>query len=291
MSEKEAGSVVTAENAADFYAQKLGLADKPEAEAVQTEPVEEEQSEPDEEAKPVEERKQNPKLEKRFSELSKHRDQARQEAAQEREKSARLEARLADLERQKAPPTVTTSDAEPQPSQFTDAFEYAKALAQHSTEKALAQRDQAEAQRKVNEQRSKVLETWTTKIEAAKSKMPDFEAMVNSSDVVVGPDVRDAIMDSEVGPEILYHLAENPEVAKKISSLSVAGALRELGKLEARFEKTETRRETTVKSKASPPISPIRGAAGQADVGINANGEFHGTYQAWKEARRAGKIR
>ena len=51
MSEKEAGSVLTSENAADFYANRLGLADREVAEAVveetPTEPVAEtDQSEP-----------------------------------------------------------------------------------------------------------------------------------------------------------------------------------------------------------------------------------------------------
>ena len=89
MSENQAGQVLTSENAAEFYAQKLGLAPAeliPEADVVETqqsepEEVEAEGSEPEakEEAK-QEERKQNPKLERRFSEITKQREQARQEA-------------------------------------------------------------------------------------------------------------------------------------------------------------------------------------------------------------------
>ena len=48
MSDKEAGQVLTSENSAEFYANRLGLADQPEVEAVQTEPTEvEERSEPE----------------------------------------------------------------------------------------------------------------------------------------------------------------------------------------------------------------------------------------------------
>ena len=46
-----------------------------------------------------------------------------------------------------------------------------------------------------------------------------------------------------------------------------------------------------VRSKAPAPIQPIRGGQGQPDVPMSANGEWHGTFQAWKEARKAGKIR
>ena len=66
MSEKEAGNVITSDNSAEFYANRLGLADQPEVEAVQTEPAEEaERSEPVIEGKEQEEKpKGNPKLER-----------------------------------------------------------------------------------------------------------------------------------------------------------------------------------------------------------------------------------
>jgi len=298
-SDKEAGQVLTSENAADFYFAKMGLADKPEPEAVveetPTEPVEEvTQSEPDEkeEAKPTEERKSNPKLEKRFSDITKQREEARKEAQREREARENLEKELAAL-RQQAQPQVKPVDAKPQPSQFSDAFEYAEALAEWSTEQALVKRDQEERERRADEQRQKVIQSWSQKVAAAKTEMPDFDDMVASSDVVVPDHVRDAILESDAGPRILYELADNSELAKKITSMSPSAALREIGKLEARFErKTENAPSNPVgKSKAPPPINPIRATGNAMGVQVDANGAFHGTYQAWKAARKAGKIR
>jgi len=295
MSDKEAGQVLTSENAAEFYANRLGLAES-ESEPVaveEAEPVaEEEQSEPKEaekEANQEGERKQNPKLEKRFSEITKQREEARQEAQRERQARVDLEQRLAALEQNRQPQPVSV-DQEPQPSQFSDAFEYAKALAEFSTERALAERDRQVAQAKEQEAQQKIIESWAQKVQAAKAEMPDFDDMVASSDVVVNNAVRDAILESDVGPKILYHLAENNDLARKIAGLSPNAALREIGKLEARFEKTE-QIAPVVRSKAPTPIQPIRGGQGKADVPISANGEFHGSYQAWKAARKAGKIR
>ena len=50
---------------------------------------------------------------------------------------------------------------------------------------------------------------------------------------------------------------------------------------------------TTVvgKSRAPAPITPIRGGASGKETGVDSNGEFHGSFQAWKAARLAGKIR
>lgn len=299
MSEKEASQVLTSENAAEFYANRLGLAESPaETEAVEeTEPeAEETQSEPKEaekEANQEGERKQNPKLEKRFSEITKQREEARKEAQNERQARLDLEQRLAAMEQQRQPQQAVNVDQEPQPSQFNDAFEYAKALAEYSTEKALAERDRQVAQQREQEAQQKIIQSWAQKVQEAKAELPDFDDLVASSDVVVNNAVRDAILESDVGPKILYHLAENNDLARKIASLSPNAALREIGKLEARFEVNPETKQTTppVRSKAPAPIQPIRGGQGKADVPISANGEFHGSYQAWKAARKAGKIR
>ena len=294
MSEKEAGQVLTSENSAEFYANKLNLADRDDDVAVENtpEPSEESnQSESDaEQSKPTEERKQNPKLEKRFSELTKQREQAKAEAQAERQRSETLEARLRVLEQQ-AVPQVQNIDEEPQPGQFQDAFEYAKALAQFSTERALKERDQQEANKKLNEERQKTIQSWSAKLEKMKAEMPDYDDIVSTANVTVSDDIRDSILESDVGPRILYHLAEDLEFAQKIAAMPTRKALVEIGKLEKLYERNEAKQETVVKSRAPAPIKPLRAGNGQADIPINSSGEFHGTYQSWKEARRAGKIR
>ena len=311
MSEKEAGSVVTSANAEEFYANRLGLAEEAPVEAV----VEEKTAEPTEEAndqseqpteeietetKATEEKKQNPKLEKRFSELTKQREEARKEAAREREQREALESRIKELEG-KAEPKPVEENVKPQPSQFNDAFEYAEALAEWSAEQAILNREKAEAERKEQETRQKLAESWKQREATIKADLPDYDDMIASAaDVTVSDVVRDAIIESDVGPRILYHLAENPELVETLNSSSPIKALREIGKLEAKFEASETPKEakteaetkpSIARSKAPAPISPIKTSSAVADVGVNADGEFHGTYQQWRESRKAGKIR
>jgi len=294
MSEKEAGQVLTSENSAEFYANKLNLADRDDDVAVENTPEPSEESNQSEsnaeQSKPTEERKQNPKLEKRFSELTKQREQAKAEAQAERQQRETLEARLRSYEQQ-AVQKVQSFDSEPQPGQFQDAFEYAKALAQFSTEKALNERDQQEANRRANEERQKVIQSWSTKLEKVKADMPDYDDIVSTANVVVSDDIRDSILESDVGPRILYHLAEDLEYAQKLAQMPTRKALIEIGKLEKLYEKNEAKQETVVKSRAPAPIKPLRAGNGQADIPINSSGEFHGTYQSWKEARRAGRIK
>lgn len=302
--ERLAANVVTSDNLADFHAEKLGLASEAAPEAVDetlekevsTEPEvqAEAESEPaaEEEAEVTDKPKQNPKLEKRFSELTKRAKQA------EADKVA-LEARLRELESKTAPnQPVQQADPvgeKPQASQFNDAFEYAEALAEWSAEKALVERDKQEQQRKIEMERQEVIKSWSQKLEAVKADLPDFDDMVASSNVQVRDEVRDAILESDVGPQILYHLASDTDYAQKVAAMPVHKALKELGKLEVQFERkeapAEVKSEPVAKSKAPAPIKPLSSGKGGADVLIDGNGAFHGTYAQWKAARQAKRIR
>lgn len=298
LAERLAANVVTSENLADFNAKRMGLAEPAEVvEAAKAEPTPdvESRSEPIEasdDATATEDRKQNPKLERRFSEITKQRETARAEAQREREAREVLEAKVRDLEAKVAPKAEPAADQEPLPEQFTDMYEYAKALTDYRVDQRMNEEKQKEVQARAAAERDKVINVWADRVKAAKSEIPDFDDMVGSADVTVSNEVRDAIFESEVGPRILYHLAENPEIATKLQSMTLTSALRHIGKLEAQFEKTEPQIKPVVgKSKAPSPINPIRSAANGRDVNLTGDGEFHGSYQAWKAARLGGRIR
>jgi hypothetical protein len=290
-------TVVTSENLAEFNAKRMGLADSTPSEAApsaEPQEVDNGQSEPveaSEEATATEDRKRNPKLEIRFEKITKQREEARAEAQREREARESLEAKVRELESRSQPQKVEAAE-EPRPEQFTDMYEYAKALTDYKVDQRLSEEKQKEALAKVEAQRQQVINTWAKRVESAKAEMPDFEAMVGSADVVVSNEVRDAIFESDVGPQVLYHLAENPEIAEKLQGMTVTSALRTIGRLEAQFAKAETQTKPVVgKSKAPAPINPIRSAANGRDVNLTSDGNFHGSYQAWKAARLAGRIR
>lgn len=304
--ERVAANVVTSENLAEFAAQKLGLVDAPANEAADAEPVADaDQSGQDGEGNEAteteeqREKKPNPKLERRFSEITKQREAAREEARREREARESLEARLKELEAKVSPPAQAQADdlgEEPKPEQFSDMYEYAKALAEYTADKKLMERDKQEMARKAAAEQEVKFKAWADRVNAAKTELPDFDDMVQSSDVRVSDPVRDAIIESEHGPRILYYLAENSEFAKKLGEMSVVSAVREIGKIEARFvrdakESAPEVKAVAVKSKAPAPITPLRGAVNTVDANLDADGNFHGTFQQWKAARQARKIR
>jgi hypothetical protein len=75
--------------------------------------------------------------------------------------------------------------------------------------------------------------------------------------------------------------------------MSIPSALKLIGKLEARFEKTEApakaeKKSVAAKSNAPEPIRPLRSTGGVSDVAID--GEKL-SFQQYRAARLAGKIR
>lgn len=279
-------NVLTSDNSAEFYANKLGLAEDSPTEAVETEPVAEiEQSEPvvENEEKVIEEPK--PKVKMRFDEVTKQRDLAKQEAEQARIRTQELEQELKAIKSQ-AVPKEQSRDEKPRPDQFVDAFEYAEALADWSAENAVMRARQEDVEKMKQAERAKVIEGWNKKLEVTKSELPDFDDMVASSDVVVSDQVRDAILESDVGPRILYHLAENQELAEKISKSSLITALREIGKLEAKFEKTEPVKSVAQKSKAPAPISPIKAGTSEQAIITDTDKMTYSQYKAMRQAKR-----
>jgi len=281
-------TTVTSENLAEFQAEKLGLADKPPREAIETiEPQDDDsQSEPASDEQQTTEDKRRPKIERRFEAVTKARDEAKQEAMREREARVSLEQRLAEMERKQSP----KGEAEPDPSQFTDMFEYAKALTDYKVDQRLGEERQKVVQAKVQAEKEQVLNTWSERVNQAKATMPNFEQVVKSADMTVINEVRDSIFESDVGPQLLYHLADNPEFVEKLQGMTPAAQLRQIGKLEAMFEKQDSK-PVVQRSRASAPITPIRSAANGRDVALTADGQFHGSYQAWKAGRLNGQIR
>jgi hypothetical protein len=293
--ERVASNVVSSENASTFYAEKLGLTDGQPPEAGETPPepaLNEEELKAEEEAKALEEKtKKSEKLDKRFSKVTKQRDEANARANA-------AESRLRELEagQQKSePPKEVKSSEKPKADQFRDYAEYAEALADWSVENALKQRDAQEAEKQAKVAQDNIQKSWADKVEQAKkSGLADFDEVVSGMNVQVDNNIIQAIMESDVGAQLVYHLAQDEDFAKEIAKMPVAKALIALGKLEAKLEapKPKAKQESSVRSKAPDPIKPLGGGSARGmESMVGSDGEYRGSYAQWKADRRAGKIR
>lgn len=80
---------------------------------------------------------------------------------------------------------------------------------------------EAELQRKqdalYNEQAQINAQVWSERVQSAQERIPDFAQVVGSAQVDLPKDAMQAITDSEFGPDMAYHLAQNPTVAHSLN--------------------------------------------------------------------------
>lgn len=313
--EKVAQHVVTSENREAFMAKKLDLApvENKLADVSQVTEKKAEESKPDaldekkDEAieKPkAEEKKPKLGIQERFGELTNQRDVARAETKVERDKREALERQLNELQAKINPPKDDGKPNQADPKYKDNWTIYVEDLADWKTKQALAERDQKDLEARNKAEADKVMKHWQERQNSFKDETEDYDESISSSSVVVSNEVRDAIIESDLGPQILYHLAKNPDEGEKIASMSNRGALRWLGRLEEKLEnaykkdnepkeesaKAENKRNV-IPSKAPAPITPLKGANNPPEVPIDSAGNFKGDYQEYKALRKAGKIK
>ena len=101
---------------------------------------------------------------------------------------------------------------------------------------------------------------WGSKINQARKEYADYDAvMEDAQDIPINKPVADAIQSSDLGADVAYYLAKNPDEAERINSLSPIAAAREIGRIESyvEYEKTQAKAKTPV-SRAPTPIKPVR---------------------------------
>lgn len=157
---------------------------------------------------------------------------------------------------------------EPSSDQFADndgnldTRAYAKAVAQWAAKQAVAETQRQQASTSAETARQAV---WLAREAEAKATIADYDAVVPTSTVPVKPHVVDALMDSEAGPALVYHLAKNPAVAERLNGMSPLRAAIELGRLET----TLTAPAVKAPSNAPAPISPLNAQPSGRNVDLS----------------------
>lgn len=171
----------------------------------------------------------------------------------------------------KAEPSAPAQDDYSTYEQYLEAK--AEWIADKRVEAKLAERDQKDAQSKVEAEHTKVVSTWQQKEDAAKTKYSDYSDVLESvDDINIPPYLQNAIMDSEVGGDLAYSLASRRAELERIVSLKPHAALMALGKLEDKLSQAPApKKETT---KAPPPIKPLGGNAERISIAHAPNDDM-----------------
>lgn len=215
---------------------------------------------PEEKEPPKSEKR--PGVQSRIDELTRARYEAEREAKFWREQAA------------KSPPPSTDAP-KPTKADYPDDEAYFEALADFKAEQKVqqfSQQTQAErAQEAQARQTASQFALYQERVQQA--DLPDYAEVVGQSDVPAAPHVLESILDSDVGPQLAYHLAKHPDVAERLNAMTPVQAAREIGRLEAAVTGPATTQPTPPAKRtttAPAPINPVRGGNGQFTKPVEA---------------------
>lgn len=124
--------------------------------------------------------------------------------------------------------------AKPKAEDFTTYEEYVEALTDWKADVRDLKKREADAKNAAEAREREVLTTHASRIEKAKAEIPDWQETIDgAASLPISREMHVAIVESEQGPQIAYHLAKHPEEAARIYALSPTRQIAELGRLEA----------------------------------------------------------
>lgn len=187
---------------------------------------------------------------------------ARRLAKERRRFEREYQAMIGAQQRQAPAQQQQPASDEPTRDKFNDYEAYLEARAewragqkaQEYVEKMVSQRAQASSQAEIASSAQEV-------IERGRAEFKDFDTVVNAAfeagAIEAGGMLHRALIESEDGHKLAYHLATNPREAERLGAMPPQRLLIEIGRLSARLEKPV--------SKAPPPITPVAASGGPVE--------------------------
>ena len=176
------------------------------------------------------------------------------EAEIEHWRKAALQSGAQTTEQTKSAPAVQLD--KPVLANYATIEEYTEAL----TDWKLEQREAVQRQ-------NSIVRTYQEKEQALRAKDPEYDEVIadfkNRYKHVNAPEVNAYIQESDIGPELFYHLANNTAEIDRILSLTPLKRVAELGKLEAKLSSVGSVDNKIVNkvSKAPKPVTKESGVA------------------------------
>ena len=175
-------------------------------------------------------------------------------------KIAKLQRELAEERARNASqqPAVKTENLnKPQLTDYKTYDEYNEALTDWKVDQKLKSRDEEAKKQKEAEKQREATSTWEKKVDALGDEYADYEEVVGQyRDYHVNPAITQVLAESDIGPQLAYYLAKNPDKLEEINNKTPYAVAKEMAKIEASLN------QPSVKVSKSPaPIRPVKGSS------------------------------
>lgn len=171
-----------------------------------------------------------PGVQTRIDELTRSRREAEREAAY-------WKARAQGTDSAQSPAQSAAKPKPPVQSDFATLEEFQDAMVdfrveQKVTEKFTAKENEKNATDAVIERAN----SWQSRLDSARAAISDFNEVMDTAEIPVAPHVADLLFEHDLGANLAYHFAKNPDVLTKLNTMSPAKAAFELGKIGDKLE-------------------------------------------------------
>lgn len=217
-------------------------------------------------------------VEKRIAKLTADKWTEKRRAEAALEENALLKAQLAALAAgAKAPaaappaePAAPVKVEKPTVEKFKTYEEYVESLASYAANNVVGTALQAERERQAQQEQeaagAEAYRQFQARRDEARTRYADFEETVQSDAaeaMPMTPVMQHTIMTSELGHDLAYYLAKNPDVAEDISEMEPMQQQFAMGRLAHQIELKLAPKSEPPKAKAAtpPPAAPAAAAA------------------------------
>ena len=176
---------------------------------------------------------------------------------------------------------------EPVLEDFSSYEEFVDARAAYRAEEVIAEKlqeiDNKRQEEAVSREQATIQQQFDTRAKAFAETHDDFQEVAFNPNLHVTEDMVGLLNVSEQGPEILYHLGQNPDESYRIAQLPPGQAAMELGRIEAQLNVLQPNKQTG----APDPIEPIsdgRGSQSKDPDEMNPD-----EWLAWRTAQLESK--
>jgi hypothetical protein len=183
--------------------------------------------------------------------------------------------------------SVAVTEDKPQQDDFETHEEWVDALTDWKLEKREADRLSKERANQAKSAIQEQTETFQGRVQEFSKKHTDFKEVIEDvDDIKLSLGLQEALLSSEVGPNVMYELAQNRDEYARINSLSPIQAAKEIGKIEARISSSiseSTNQNTKVKTTKVPkPIQPVGSSGGGGSSTKSPDKMSYQEYKKWR---------
>jgi hypothetical protein len=145
----------------------------------------------------------------------------------------------------------------PSIDQFTTYDDYIGALTEYKVEQKLIARERQQEEQKIQK-------TYESQIRDAEEKYEDFYDVIEDCDFGAIPmEAKQAILQSDIGADLSYHIAKNPEIWENLANMQGVRAAMYVGELAASVRQSKQGGKNSAPKKstgAPPPLKPLTGS-------------------------------